>query len=73
MDGVALSFEDDMLDYVVEMAIQYKLGARGLRSIVETVMMDAMYEIPASGAQTLVITREYAANKFERVNRLHIS
>ena len=73
MDGVALSFDDDMLDYVVEMAIQYKLGARGLRSIVETVMMDAMYEIPASGAQSLVITREYAAQKFERVNRLHIS
>lgn len=73
IDGVELTFEDEMLDYVVEMAIQYKLGARGLRSIVETIMIDAMYEIPTSATRKLCITREYAANKFERVNRLHIS
>ena len=48
MDGVKLTFDDDMLDYVVDKAIEFKLGARGLRSIVETVMMDAMYETPSS-------------------------
>lgn len=73
IDGVELSFDDAMLDYVVEKAIQYKLGARGLRSIVETIMIDAMYEIPASKTQKLHITREYAEQKFERCNRLQIS
>lgn len=48
MDGVRLSFDEDMLDYVVEKAVEFKLGARGLRSIVETIMMDAMYETPSS-------------------------
>lgn len=48
MDGVKLSFDEDMLDYVVEKAVEFKLGARGLRSIVETIMMDAMYETPSS-------------------------
>lgn len=73
IDGVKLTFDDAMLDYVVEKAIKYKLGARGLRSIVETIMIDAMYEIPASKTQKLHITREYAEQKFERCNRLQIS
>lgn len=73
IDGVELTFDDSVLDYVVEKAIEYKLGARGLRSIVETIMIDAMYEIPASKAQKLHITREYAEKKFERCNRLQIS
>lgn len=73
IDGVKLTFDDDVLDYVVEKAIQYKLGARGLRSIVETIMIDAMYEIPASKSRKLHITRQYAAEKYERANSLHIS
>lgn len=73
IDGVELTFDEQMLDYVVEKAIQYKLGARGLRSIVETIMIDAMYETPASGTQKLHITREYAMEKFERNNSLRIS
>lgn len=73
IDGVELTFDESVLDYVVEKAIEYKLGARGLRSIVETIMIDAMYEIPASKTQKLHITRDYAEKKFERCNRLQIS
>ena len=73
MDGVKLSFDDSMLDYVVKMAIEYKLGARGLRSIVETIMIDAMYEVPSSGTHELHITREYAQQKYERTSRLQIN
>lgn len=73
MDGVTLTFDDEMLDYVVDKAIEYKLGARGLRSIVESIMIDAMYEIPSSGVKELHITRKYAEEKAERVNRLQIS
>ena len=47
MDGVKLTFEDAVFEYIVDKAIEYKLGARGLRSIVETIMMDAMFEIPS--------------------------
>ena len=73
MDGVKLTFDDDMLDYVVDKAIEYKLGARGLRSIVESIMIDAMYEIPTSDIKELNITRQYAEEKAERINRLQIS
>lgn len=72
IDGVTLTFDESVLDYVVDKAIQYKLGARGLRSIVETIMIDAMYEIPTSDTKELLITKEYAAEKFERINRLQI-
>ena len=70
MDGVTLTFDDDVLDYVVEKAIEFKLGARGLRSIVETIMMDAMYEIPSSNKKKLTITQKYAAEKLEKANLL---
>ena len=66
MDGVELSFDDDTLDYIVDMAIEYKLGARGLRSIVETIMMDKMFEIPSSGEKLCRITKEYAAAQLEK-------
>ena len=49
MDGVKLDFDQDALEYVVDKAIEYKLGARGLRSIVESIMIDAMFEIPSNG------------------------
>ena len=66
MDGVKLTFEKEVLDYIVEKAIEYKLGARGLRSIVETIMMDKMFEVPSSGAKTCKITKEYARKQIEK-------
>jgi ATP-dependent Clp protease ATP-binding subunit ClpX len=73
IDNIKLTFDDDVLDYIVDTAVEYKLGARGLRSIVESIMIDAMYEAPASGMKKLHITREYASEKFERSSRLKIS
>ena len=66
MDGVKLTFEDDVLEYIVDTAMEYKLGARGLRSIVETIMMDKMFEIPSSGVEECVITKEYARAQIEK-------
>ena len=66
MDGVELVFEDDVLEYIVDMAIEYKLGARGLRSIVETIMMEKMFEVPSSGAKSCKITKEYAKKQIEK-------
>ena len=60
MDGVELIFDGEVLDYIVDMAIEYKLGARGLRSIVETIMQEKMFEIPSSGEKQCRITKEYA-------------
>lgn len=75
LDGVALSFEEETFDYIVDKAIEYKLGARGLRSICETIMLDAMFETPGTKEKTLVITKEYAQSKIEisNVNRLKAS
>ena len=69
MDGIALSFEDETLDYIVEKAIEYKVGARGLRNLVETIMIDIMYDIPTS---PFVITKEYAQSKIEKANKLRL-
>lgn len=66
MDGVELVFEDDVLEYIVDMAIEYKLGARGLRSIVETIMMEKMFEIPSAGVKNCRITKEYARGQMEK-------
>lgn len=68
MDGVELTFTDEALDYMVDKAIEYKLGARGLRSIVETVMIDAMYEIPSTKKKSLEVTKEYVAGKLAATN-----
>ena len=68
LDDIALTFEDAVLDYIVDQAVEYKLGARGLRSIVETIMMDAMYEAPSSQEKTLTITLDYARQQFEKTN-----
>ncbi len=68
MDGVKLTVRDDALGYIVDKAIEYKLGARGLRSIFETVMMNAMYSIPSSKKKTFVLTKEYAATQLENSN-----
>ena len=68
MDGVELSFNDDALEYIVDTAVEYKLGARGLRSIVETIMMDKMFEIPSSDVKVCEITKEYAREQIEKSN-----
>ncbi|NDW17558.1 ATP-dependent Clp protease ATP-binding subunit ClpX [Dysgonomonas sp. 216] len=66
MDGIVLTFDEDVFEYIVEKAIEYKLGARGLRSIVETIMIDCMYEAPSSKKQKIHITKEYAIEKLEK-------
>ncbi len=70
MDGVKLTFEPAVLDFIVDKAIEYKLGARGLRSIVETIMMDKMFEIPSSGVKSCKITFEYARRQIEKSNSI---
>ena len=68
MDGVELTFDDDTLDFVVDKAIEYKLGARGLRSIVETIMTDAMFDVPSDSVKKYRVTKEYAAQQLEKAN-----
>lgn len=68
MDGVKLTFHPDTLDYIVDKAVEYKLGARGLRSIVEGIMMEAMYEIPSTEKKEFDVTLEYAKKQFEKTN-----
>lgn len=68
MDNVKLTINDDVLDYVVDKAIEYKLGARGLRSIFETIMMDAMYLIPSSAKKKYTVTLDYAREQLEKSN-----
>ncbi|MDE6269296.1 MAG: ATP-dependent Clp protease ATP-binding subunit ClpX [Muribaculaceae bacterium] len=65
MDGVKLTFAPDCLEYIVDKAVEFKLGARGLRSIVETIMVDAMFEVPSSGAKEFTVTRDYARQRVE--------
>jgi ATP-dependent Clp protease ATP-binding subunit ClpX len=60
MDGVELEFSDEALEYIVDKAVEFKLGARGLRSICEAVMKELMYEAPSSDEKKIVVTREYA-------------
>ena len=66
MDGIKLTFDDDALDFMVDKAVEYKLGARGLRSIVENVMMDAMYEIPSKRVKTFKVTLDYTKDQLEK-------
>ena len=71
MDNVALTFEDDALDYIVDKALEYKLGARGLRGLMEAIMTDIMFELPTrkdKGAQTFKVTLAYAQEKLERID-----
>ena len=66
LDGVNLEFTDEALDLIVDKAIEYKLGARGLRSIVETIMVDAMYETPSSRKKSLVIDADYVKHQLQK-------
>ena len=68
MDGIKLSFTEQALDYIVDKAVEYKLGARGLRSIVESIMMDAMFEIPSKRLKNFEVTREYAQEELDKAH-----
>ena len=68
IDGVKLEFEEDVLDYVVDKAIEFNLGARGLRSLVETIMMEPMYEVPSTDKKEYVVTLDFAREKVESAN-----
>ncbi len=68
MDGVELTFTPEALDLIVDKAIEYKLGARGLRSIVETIMIDPMFEIPSTKKKKFEVTAEYALEKLRDAN-----
>ena len=68
LDGVKLTFADGVFDYIVDKAVEFKLGARGLRSLVETVMMDVMYEIPSQHVSKYEVTVDYAKSKVEKAN-----
>jgi len=75
IDNIELEFEEEALQYIVEKAVEFKLGARGLRSICESIMNDAMYEMPSEKTDKLSITKEYAKNKMDRssIRRLKAS
>ena len=66
MDKIELTFTTEALEYIVDKAVEYKLGARGLRSIVETVMTDAMFECPGKRMKKFEVTKEYAAEQLEK-------
>lgn len=72
MDGVDLKIDDDVYDFIVDKAQEYNIGARGLRSIFESIMMDAMYEIPSQNVSELHVTREYAEKHFRHTDIQHI-
>lgn len=71
LDGIKLTFEPEVLDYVVDKAVEYKLGARGLRSIVESIMTEAMFEAPSDNRKEFTVTVDYARTQFEKTDRLH--
>ena len=68
MDGIKLTFAEEALDYVVDKAVEYKLGARGLRSIVESMMTDAMFEIPSKRVKSFEVTLDYAKEQLNKSN-----
>ena len=74
MDGVQLTFAEDMLDYIVDKALEYKLGARGLRGLMETVMIDVMYDLPsgAEGKKAFEVTKAYAQERIEKADLVRL-
>jgi ATP-dependent Clp protease ATP-binding subunit ClpX len=66
MDGIKLNFTQEALDLIVDKAVEYKLGARGLRSIVENIMMDAMFETPSKKTKSFEVTKEYAQKQLDQ-------
>ena len=70
MDGIKLTFEEEALDFIVDKAVEYKLGARGLRSIMESIMIEAQYNAPSGQEKTLTITREYAEEQIKKSEKI---
>ena len=68
MDGVKLTFEPEVYDFIIDKAIEYRLGARGLRSIVETIMMEAMFDVPSTRKKTFHVTLDYASAQLNKAN-----
>ena len=68
MDGIELTFDEDVFDLIVDKAMEYKLGARGLRSIVESVMMDAMFDVPSEKIKRFNVTLEYAKKQLDKAH-----
>jgi len=68
MDGINLAIDEDVLEYIVDKAIEFKLGARGLRSICEAIMIDPMFEMPSGKNGELLIDLKFAQSKLEKVN-----
>jgi len=76
MDGIKLTFKESVLDYIVDKAIEFKLGARGLRAICEAIMIDAMFNLPSSGVkEEVVVTKKYAIEKLDKqdIKRLKVA
>ncbi len=76
MDGIKLTIKDNVLEYIVDKAVEFKLGARGLRSICEAIMIDAMFELPSKKTkEELIITKKYAMEKLEKqdIKRLKVA
>ncbi len=67
LDNIALSFNEDVFEYIVDKAVEFKLGARGLRSICEAIMTDLMFEIPSQNCESITVTKEYAESKLDRL------
>ncbi|MDY5533560.1 MAG: ATP-dependent Clp protease ATP-binding subunit ClpX [Butyricimonas virosa] len=67
LDNITLNFNEDVFEYIVDKAVEFKLGARGLRSICEAIMTDLMFEIPSQNCEAITITKEYAETKMDRL------
>ena len=67
LDHIKLNFDEDVFEYIVDKAVEFKLGARGLRSICEAIMTDLMFEVPSQNCESITITKEYAASKINRL------
>jgi ATP-dependent Clp protease ATP-binding subunit ClpX len=72
LEGIELSIDGEVLDFMVTKALEYKLGARGLRSICESILTDAMFELPGTGQKTLSVTMDYAERMFNKSKLSHL-
>ena len=70
MDGIQLTFEDDALNYIVDKAVEFKLGARGLRSIVESIMRPVMFELPSQKVKKYAVTKAYAEEQLNKTSMM---
>ena len=66
LENIQLTMDEEVLNFMVEKAMEYKLGARGLRSICESILTDAMFEMPSGKEKSINLTLEYARKKFDK-------